>query len=59
MRPVTCVFDTDMGANLVRADGLDRSWLNSVQKRDIPEMRSSFNANSFLSGASRPPASNQ
>lgn len=43
MYPNICVFDTFESANLVRANFLDATWLDSVRQRGMPEMRGKSN----------------
>lgn len=38
MRQILCVFDTRAGPNLIQADVLDRSWLDSIRQRNMPDI---------------------
>lgn len=38
MRQFTCVFDTRAGPKLVQANDLDRTRLDSIRQRDMPEI---------------------
>lgn len=51
MRPITCVYETGAGLNLVRADILDLNWLDSVRSRDMSEIRSASSTKRTLSGS--------
>lgn len=43
MRPILCVFDTGAGPSLIRTDVLDPSWLDSIRRHDMTDIRGAIN----------------
>lgn len=43
MSPVICVFDADLGLNIVWADVLDSTWVDTVRQREKRKIESVAN----------------
>lgn len=39
MRQIICVLDSGMGANVIRPDPLDPTWLDSIRQENMPNIR--------------------
>lgn len=54
MRPIKFVFDSGAGPDLIRADILGPSWLDSVCKREMLDIRSTSDMKLKMSGTKTP-----